>query len=295
MLFDIRGKRKRIIQVIYVFLALLLGGSLVLFGIGGDANGGLGDAARHRRQQQQRRQHRVQRRGRRGRGEARRPNPENTAALLSLARYNYLNGQQSLEVDEDQGTQTLTDEAITDFEASIDAWERYLKANKGTAGRLGRDPRLPRLHDARLPVHQPGDDPAPPGGSPEGRRGGRRGTPRPDQLPGPGGARLPRRRHEDRRARPPKQALKSVDDAGPLARWRRSSSRPSGRASRSGSSSRLSRERADPDALENPLGEPRRPIAATGAGSTPAPAPGGGGRLAAPPAPRSVKLPPRGQ
>ena len=129
MLFDIRGKRKRFIQVIYVFLALLLGGGLVLFGIGGDASGGLGDAL-----------------GLGGNGssgstefndevesaEATLANdPKNTAALLALARYNYLNGQQSLEIDETQGTQQLTDESITDFEASVDAWERYLKANKG--------------------------------------------------------------------------------------------------------------------------------------------------------------------
>src|SRR5688572_12058157 len=45
MLFDLRGKgRRRTIQVIYVTLALLLGGGLVLFGIGGDVQGGLFDA-----------------------------------------------------------------------------------------------------------------------------------------------------------------------------------------------------------------------------------------------------------
>jgi hypothetical protein len=45
MLFDLRGRgRRRTVQVIYVTLALLLGGGLVLFGIGGDVNGGLFDA-----------------------------------------------------------------------------------------------------------------------------------------------------------------------------------------------------------------------------------------------------------
>ena len=45
MLFDLRGRgRRRTIQVIYVTLALLLGGGLVLFGIGGDVQGGLFDA-----------------------------------------------------------------------------------------------------------------------------------------------------------------------------------------------------------------------------------------------------------
>jgi tetratricopeptide (TPR) repeat protein len=129
MLFDIRGKRKRFIQVIYVFLALLLGGSLVFFGIGGDAPGGLGDA--------------LGISGQGGSGSAEfndeidsaeatlAVNPNNADALLALARYNYLNGQQALEVDSEQGTQVLTDEAVGGFEASVDAWERYLKANEG--------------------------------------------------------------------------------------------------------------------------------------------------------------------
>ena len=42
MLFDLRGKgRRRTIKVIYVGLAFLMGGGLVLLGIGGDVNGGL--------------------------------------------------------------------------------------------------------------------------------------------------------------------------------------------------------------------------------------------------------------
>src|SRR2546423_4924825 len=45
MLFDLRGRgRRRAVQVIYVSLALLMGGGLVLFGIGGATNGGLLDA-----------------------------------------------------------------------------------------------------------------------------------------------------------------------------------------------------------------------------------------------------------
>jgi hypothetical protein len=44
MLFDVRGGRRRVIQVIYLSLAILMGGGLVLFGIGGGTNGGLFDA-----------------------------------------------------------------------------------------------------------------------------------------------------------------------------------------------------------------------------------------------------------
>ena len=46
MLFDIRGRRRRGIQAVYLMLALLLGGGLILFGIGGSVNGGLFDAFR---------------------------------------------------------------------------------------------------------------------------------------------------------------------------------------------------------------------------------------------------------
>jgi tetratricopeptide (TPR) repeat protein len=45
MLFDLRGRgRRRTVQVIYLSLAILMGGGLVLFGIGGATNGGLIDA-----------------------------------------------------------------------------------------------------------------------------------------------------------------------------------------------------------------------------------------------------------
>lgn len=45
MLFDLRGAgRRKTIQMVYVLLAVLMGGGLVLFGIGGSVSGGLIDA-----------------------------------------------------------------------------------------------------------------------------------------------------------------------------------------------------------------------------------------------------------
>jgi hypothetical protein len=41
MLFDLRGRRRRAVQATYLMLALLMGGGLVLFGIGGEVSGGL--------------------------------------------------------------------------------------------------------------------------------------------------------------------------------------------------------------------------------------------------------------
>ena len=49
MLFDLRGAgRRRTVKVVYVTLALLMGGGLVLFGIGGEVSGGLVDAITER-------------------------------------------------------------------------------------------------------------------------------------------------------------------------------------------------------------------------------------------------------
>src|SRR4051795_8691118 len=45
MLFDLRGRgRRRTVQAIYLSLAVLMGGGLVLFGIGSSSSGGLFDA-----------------------------------------------------------------------------------------------------------------------------------------------------------------------------------------------------------------------------------------------------------
>ena len=44
MLFDLQGKRRRVVQATYLTLAVLMGGGLVFFGIGSDVQGGLSDA-----------------------------------------------------------------------------------------------------------------------------------------------------------------------------------------------------------------------------------------------------------
>jgi hypothetical protein len=45
MLFDLRGSgRRTTVKAVYLTLAILMGGGLVLFGIGGDVSGGLVDA-----------------------------------------------------------------------------------------------------------------------------------------------------------------------------------------------------------------------------------------------------------
>lgn len=43
MLFDLRGRRRRLVQGVYLTLAVLMGGGLVFFGVGSDVSGGLAD------------------------------------------------------------------------------------------------------------------------------------------------------------------------------------------------------------------------------------------------------------
>ena len=53
MLFDLQGKRRRVVQGTYLVLAILLGGGLVLFGVGsGNISGGLFDAITGKLQEQ---------------------------------------------------------------------------------------------------------------------------------------------------------------------------------------------------------------------------------------------------
>lgn len=123
MLFDIRGRRKRVIQVIYVGLAVLMGGGLIFFGIGGSTNGGLFDAI-----------------GLGGDSVTTDPqfdnqiaraeqtlatNPKDEKALLILARTHFLQGQTATEIN-DQGQRVPSDQTISEFQEAIDAWNKYL-------------------------------------------------------------------------------------------------------------------------------------------------------------------------
>lgn len=124
MLFELGGKRKRVIQVIYVCLAGLMFIALVGFGIGGAVGGGgifdaigIGgnDTASNPQYDQQ-----IERAE-----QALQADPKDEKALLLLARTHFLAGQANVEIDE-QGRQTVTEEAQAEFGSATDAWERYL-------------------------------------------------------------------------------------------------------------------------------------------------------------------------
>lgn len=130
MLFDLRGKRRRFIQVVYALLAALFLIGFVGFGVGSESGaGGIfdalgiggGDTSSSNPQYDEDIDEAEQQLEQ---------NPKDQQALLQLAQTHYLAGQGELEADETTGEPVLTDEARTQFDESIAAWERYLKLAK---------------------------------------------------------------------------------------------------------------------------------------------------------------------
>lgn len=127
MLFDLRGKRRRMIQVIYACLAILMGGSLVLFGIGSDAPGGIldglgiGDGTGPQNPQYEQQVETAE--------EQLATDPDNQEALLTLARYRYLMATDGVSVDPETGERDVTTDARENLERAHDAWERYLETD----------------------------------------------------------------------------------------------------------------------------------------------------------------------
>jgi hypothetical protein len=130
MLFDLRGRRRRAVQVTYLLLALLMGGGLVLFGIGGDVSGGLLDAFKGGggssgdsalQDQIEKREERLQK------------SPRNEVLLQSLVRDYYAKATQTRESGSD-----FPPEAKDDLRKAGTYWNRYAnvaeKPNPATAG-----------------------------------------------------------------------------------------------------------------------------------------------------------------
>lgn len=124
MLFDLRGRRKNVIRVIYAGLALLMGGGLVLLGIGGGANGGLLDAVGLGSDSPTSSDPAFDSQIDRA-NETLASNPNDEKALLTLARVHYLAGNNAIETD-DQGASVLSEDSITEYTAADEAWQSYL-------------------------------------------------------------------------------------------------------------------------------------------------------------------------
>jgi hypothetical protein len=124
MLFDLRGAgRRKTIKTVYLTLAVLMGGGLVLFGIGGDVSGGLVDAITERDATTAAGTGTFRERAERAEAKAR-ANPKDTAAWAAAARarFQYANAGEFF----DQQQSTFTDAGKAELQRASQSWERYL-------------------------------------------------------------------------------------------------------------------------------------------------------------------------
>jgi hypothetical protein len=131
VLFDLRGKRRRVVQVVYATLAALFLVGFVGFSIGSDAPGGLFDAF-----------------GVGGSGDSGgslsdqydeqidnanaqlAKDPKDAAALLRLSKFEFYKARQGVTQDQTTGEISVSEDAHTELGEAVDAWEKYLKVNK---------------------------------------------------------------------------------------------------------------------------------------------------------------------
>jgi hypothetical protein len=119
MLFDLKGKRRRAVQATYLTLAVLMGGGLVLFGIGGDVSGGLFDAigGSNSGSGNSLINDRLDKAEKRAES-----NPRDQAPLKEIIRTSY----QLAALDADEETGVFQKGATDDLERADSAWGRYL-------------------------------------------------------------------------------------------------------------------------------------------------------------------------
>ena len=126
MLFDLRGSgRRRVVKIVYVTLAFLMGGGLVLFGIGGGGalSGGLVDAITESNGGGSGTERFVD--AERKATAAARANPQDAAlwAAAARARFNLASAGDGI----DQSTGEFTDVGKARLQSASRAWEEHLK------------------------------------------------------------------------------------------------------------------------------------------------------------------------
>jgi hypothetical protein len=123
MLFDLQGKRRRLVQATYLILAILLGGGLVLFGVGsGNISGGLFDAITGKDSNSNSSiNSAVSNRIKRDQ-QALKLNPKNQTALADLVRSHY----QLATDDADPNTGAFGTKGKEELQQAANAWQRYV-------------------------------------------------------------------------------------------------------------------------------------------------------------------------
>jgi hypothetical protein len=125
VLFDLRGRRRRAVQATYLTLAVLMGGGLVLFGIGGSVSGGLVDAFKGGNgggggndalEKRVGREEKVLKR-----------DPQNVSALKHLVRDEY----QLATAQTKEGAVGFPKDAKDELAKAGGYWKRYLQVEKG--------------------------------------------------------------------------------------------------------------------------------------------------------------------
>jgi hypothetical protein len=125
MLFDLRGRgRRRTVQVIYVGLAVLMGGGLVLFGIGSSSSGGLFDAFSGNGASSSSATDSLDKRIKAAVVKTK-ADPKDAAALAQLAILRF----QRASVDGITADGTYTDDGKRRLQLAADAWEQALALN----------------------------------------------------------------------------------------------------------------------------------------------------------------------
>jgi hypothetical protein len=128
MLFDLRGSgRRTTIKVVYLTLALLMGGGLVLFGIGGDVSGGLVDALTENSGTTSSSDSTFRDRAERATRDAQ-ASPQDPEAWAEVARtrYQYASAGEFL----DRNTGEFTAEGKAQLQLAATAWEKHLELAK---------------------------------------------------------------------------------------------------------------------------------------------------------------------
>jgi hypothetical protein len=128
MLFDLRGSgRRTTVKIVYLTLAVLMGGGLVLFGIGGDVSGGLVDALTENEGSTSVSDDRFRDRAAQAQRAAEaNPRDAEAWAAVARARYQYASTGDFF----DQNTGQFTDEGKAQLQAASQAWERHLALAK---------------------------------------------------------------------------------------------------------------------------------------------------------------------